>query len=91
VTFVILNKLLFCSVRFGYFYSTSSSPLLLRCVPDYGIDTESELTRRRATVNYEWRTCSRSLRDGFKPAAVRTKGIELKIQYNTISFVFMQD
>ena len=37
----------------GYFYSASSSPLLLRGDPDYDIDTVSELTRRRATGNYE--------------------------------------
>src|SRR6218665_796095 len=36
-----------------YFYSTSSSPLLLRGAPDYGIDTVSELTRRSATGNCE--------------------------------------
>jgi len=30
-----------------YFYSASSSPLLLRGTPDYIIDTVSELTRRR--------------------------------------------
>src|SRR6218665_982211 len=39
--------------HFGYFYSTSSSPLLLRGAPDYSIDTVSELTRRSATGNCE--------------------------------------
>jgi len=39
-----------------YFYSTSSSPLLLRGTPDCSIDTVSELTRCSATINHEWRT-----------------------------------
>jgi len=46
-----------------YFYSASSSPLLLRGAPDYSIDTVSELTSQSATSNCEWRTCPRSLRD----------------------------
>src|SRR6218665_2883997 len=33
-------------IHSGYFYSTSSSPLLLRGTPNYSIDTVSELTRR---------------------------------------------
>ena len=33
-------------IHSGYFYSTSSSPLLLMGAPDYSIDTVSELTRR---------------------------------------------
>jgi len=33
----------------GYFYRSSSSPLLLLGAPDYSIDTVSELTRRSAT------------------------------------------
>jgi len=37
----------------GYFYSASSSPLLLRGVIDYSIDTVSELTYRRATGSCE--------------------------------------
>jgi len=48
-----------------YFYSASSRPLLLRGAPDYIIDTESELTRRSATRNCEWRTCPRSIRGGW--------------------------
>ena len=44
-----------------YFYSASSSPLLLRGAPDYSIYTMSELTRRSTTGNYEWRTCPRFL------------------------------
>src|SRR6218665_2954396 len=37
-----------------YFCSASSSPLLLRGIPDYiSIDTVSELTRRNATGNGE--------------------------------------
>jgi len=46
----------------GYFYSTFSSPLLLRGPPDYSIDTVSELTCWSALGNFEWRTCPRSLR-----------------------------
>src|SRR6218665_2492363 len=42
-------------------YGASSSPLLLRGAPDYGIDTVSELTLRSATGNCEGRTCPRSL------------------------------
>jgi len=44
----------------GYFYSTSSSPLLLRGAPDCSIDT----ARRSATGDYKWRTCPRHLRAG---------------------------
>src|SRR6218665_172172 len=32
-------------IHSGYFYSASSSPVLLRCAPNYCIDTVSELTR----------------------------------------------
>src|SRR6218665_621425 len=63
-----------------YFYSASSSPLLLRGFPDYSIDTLSELTCRSITGNGERRTCPRSLREvvvGFKPATFRTQGTEL--------------
>jgi len=35
-------------IHSGYFYSTSSSPLILRFTPDYSIDTVSELTRQSA-------------------------------------------
>ena len=41
-------------IHSGYFYSTSSSPLLLRGTPEYSIDAESELTRRIAAGNCEW-------------------------------------
>jgi len=44
-----------------YFYSASSSPILLRGALYYSIDTVLELTRRSATGNCEWRTCPRSL------------------------------
>src|SRR6218665_1581702 len=44
-------------IHSGYFYSASSSPLLLRGAPDYCIDTVSELTHRSATSNCERRTC----------------------------------
>src|SRR6218665_2880571 len=47
-------------INSGYFYSTSSSPLLLRGAPDYSIDTVLELTRSGATGNYDCRTCPRS-------------------------------
>jgi len=48
-----------------YFYSAFSSPLLqLRGTPNHSIDTVSELTRRNAIGNCEWRTCPRSLRGG---------------------------
>jgi len=40
---------------FGYFYSASSSPLLLRGAPVYSIDTVSELAHQSTTGNYEWR------------------------------------
>src|SRR6218665_2319335 len=50
-------------IHSGYFYSASSSPLLLRDAPDCSIDTVSELTRRSATGNCERRTCPRSLPD----------------------------
>jgi len=40
--YVDMGKNLF--IYSGYFYSTSSSPLLLRVAPDYSIDTVSELT-----------------------------------------------
>ena len=49
-------------IHSGYFYSASSSPLLLRGSPNYSTDAVSELTRRSATGNYEWRTCPRPLR-----------------------------
>jgi len=48
----------------GYFYSASSSLLLLRGAPNYSVDTVSELTGQSATSNCEWRTCPRSLRGG---------------------------
>ena len=51
-------------IHSGYFYSTSSSPLLLRCIANYSIDTVSELTQQSATGNCEWRTCPRSLHGG---------------------------
>ena len=38
-------------IRFGYFYSATSSALLLRGASDYSIGTVSELTRRNATGN----------------------------------------
>src|SRR6218665_156691 len=63
----------------GHFYSASSSPLLLRCAPDYSIDTVSELTCQAL-----WATVSEGLaqdpcivaRIGFKPATFQTQGTE---------------
>jgi len=49
-------------VHSRYFYSASSSPLILRVTPDYSIDTVSELTHRSSTGNCERRTCQRWLR-----------------------------
>ena len=40
-------------IHSGYFYSASSSPLLLRAAPDYSIYTVSELTCQSATGNCE--------------------------------------
>jgi len=40
-------------IHSGYFYSTSSSPLLLGVAPDYSIDTVSKLARRCAIGNCE--------------------------------------
>ena len=67
VSFDLLPMLVFLLfihlfIHSGYFYSTSSSPLLLRGAPNYSVDTVSELTRRSATGNHE--ACPRSLRGG---------------------------
>ena len=43
-----------------------------RC-SDYSIDTVSELTRRSATGNYEWRTCLRSIHGGW--SGIRTSDL----------------
>jgi len=40
-------------IHLGYFYSASSSPLLLSGAPDYSIDTVLEMTRQSATGNCE--------------------------------------
>ena len=64
-------------IHSGYFYSTSSSSLLLRAAPVYSIDTVSELTCQSAAGNCEWRTCPRFLLGGwFEPANFRTWGSE---------------
>ena len=55
----------FYLMYFGYFYSASSSSLLLKGASDYSIDTVLESTRWRATGNYKWRSCPRSLRGGY--------------------------
>jgi len=48
-------------IHSGYVYNGFSSPLLLRGALDYSINIVSELTRRSAKSNCEWRTCPRSL------------------------------
>src|SRR6218665_2044590 len=48
---ILCHTLCHSFVHSGYFYSASSSPLLLRDAPDYSIDTVSELTRRSALVS----------------------------------------
>src|SRR6218665_392538 len=40
-------SLCYSFIHSGHFYSTSSSPLLLRGAPDYSINTVSELTQLR--------------------------------------------
>ena len=58
-------------IHSGYFYSASSSPLLLGGAPDYSTDTVSELACWRATVGKcERRTCPRSLRGSW--SGIRT-------------------
>jgi len=53
-----LNFLFSCSfVHSGYFFSASSSPLLLRGAPAYSTDSVSKLSRWSATGNCDWRTC----------------------------------
>ena len=56
LTFVLEREeeelLMHSFIHSGYFYSASSSPLLLRGTPDNSIDTVSELTRQSATGNY---------------------------------------
>jgi len=65
-------------IHSGYFTSASSSPLLLRGVPDYITHTVSCLTRRRATGNCEWRIFpkvpTRRLEWDFEHATCRMQG-----------------
>src|SRR6218665_657589 len=64
----------------GYFYSNSSSPLLLRGAPNYSIDTVLELTCQSATGNCERRTCPKFLHDGWsgnRTCDPRMQGTEL--------------
>jgi len=58
------SEVLSAFIHSGYFYSASSSPLLLLGTHNYSIDTVSESTCRSATDNCEWRTYPRSLRFG---------------------------
>jgi len=60
----IIIKFIRSFIHARYFYSASSSPLLLRGAPDCSIDTLLELTRRSATGKCEWSTCLRYLRGG---------------------------
>jgi len=53
-----MEKVVMSFIYSRYFYSVSSSPLLLRGAPNYSTDTVSELTRWSTTGNYEWRTWS---------------------------------
>ena len=57
-------------IHSGYFYSTSSSPLLLRGAHKYSNGTVSELTRRSATDNCGCRTFPRYLHGGW--SGIRT-------------------
>ena len=62
-----------------YFYSASSSPLLLRGAPDYSIDTVMELTHQalQATVSEGLAQGPyMAARAGFEPATLLTKGTE---------------
>ena len=66
-------------IHSGYFYSASSSPLLLRGVPEYSPDTVSEFHAEAPQA-----TASEGLAQGpcvaalavFEPATIRTKGDE---------------
>ena len=60
-------------IHSGYFYSTSSSLLLFRGIPNYITNTMSELTRQRASGNCEWRTYVVT-RVGFEPVTLLTQG-----------------
>jgi len=44
IPFSALEICFYSFIHSGYFYSASSSPLLLRGAPDYSIDTVAELT-----------------------------------------------
>ena len=57
---VLISLTVHSFIHSEYFYSASSSPLLLRGAPDYSIDTVSELTCRSATGNCKWSTYPRS-------------------------------
>ena len=60
----------YCTV-FINFYSTSHSLSLSETLLSTAIDTVSEFTRRSATGNCKWRTCSRSLHGGL--SGIRTR------------------
>jgi len=73
-----------------YFYSASSSALLLRGTPDYSINTVSELTCWNATGNFEWRKCPRCLHGGWSgiwtcnPPDARHRTYQWAIMLHTI-------
>jgi len=74
-------------IHSGHFYSASSSPLLLRGVLNYSIDTVPELARRSATGNCEWRTCpckvlAYSGWSGIRTPTLRRKAPNLPLSYH---------
>src|SRR6218665_3619991 len=79
------------SIRSGYFYSASSSPLLLRGVPD-SLDTVSEFHAEAPQA-----TTSEGLaqgpyvavRAGFEPATLRTKGAKSTNELPRLTDVFL--
>ena len=68
-------------IHSGYFYSVSSSPLLLRCAPDCSIDTMSHAVHAaaiQATVSERLAQGPYvATRVGFESATLRTQGTEL--------------
>ena len=60
--------------RSGYFYSASSSPLLLRGAPNYSIDTVSELTCLSATSELLAQGPYMVARVAFEPVTFRKQG-----------------
>src|SRR6218665_1318946 len=75
-----LDRSIHSCIHSGYFYSVSSSPLLLRGVPNYSTDTVSELHAEALQT-----TVSKGFAQGpymaagvgFEPATLRMQGTEL--------------